>query len=168
MCSKCHALHVTHFMIENQLTDLWPRNYRHNSHRLWVNELLGSTCFNVYDAKLLALGQLKWLDNCMLGITACLFIAAGPAIPVGVDVQVESLDSISEVDMASTIFYFIIGRCPTATIRQAILFCISFYFICLVYLCLHFISILWSTTCVRNFVRGAARAFTPFSVTLYP
>lgn len=26
---------------------------------------------------------------------------AGPAIPVGVDVQVESLDSISEVDMVS-------------------------------------------------------------------
>lgn len=26
----------------------------------------------------------------------------GPAIPVGVDVQVESLDSISEVDMVST------------------------------------------------------------------
>ncbi len=27
------------------------------------------------------------------------FCVAGPAIPVGVDVQVESLDSISEVDM---------------------------------------------------------------------
>lgn len=32
----------------------------------------------------------------MLMIYFCL---AGPAIPVGVDVQVESLDSISEVDM---------------------------------------------------------------------
>lgn len=29
------------------------------------------------------------------------FCLAGPAIPVGVDVQVESLDSISEVDMVS-------------------------------------------------------------------
>lgn len=29
---------------------------------------------------------------------------AGPAIPVGVDVQVESLDSISEVDMVSPFF----------------------------------------------------------------
>lgn len=29
----------------------------------------------------------------------CFFL--GPAIPVGVDVQVESLDSISEVDMVS-------------------------------------------------------------------
>lgn len=27
--------------------------------------------------------------------------SAGPAVPVGVDVQVESLDSISEVDMVS-------------------------------------------------------------------
>lgn len=33
---------------------------------------------------------------CLLMIYFCL---AGPAIPVGVDVQVESLDSISEVDM---------------------------------------------------------------------
>lgn len=31
----------------------------------------------------------------------CLFISEGPAVPVGVDVQVESLDSISEVDMVS-------------------------------------------------------------------
>lgn len=28
-------------------------------------------------------------------------VSAGPAVPVGVDVQVESLDSISEVDMVS-------------------------------------------------------------------
>lgn len=27
------------------------------------------------------------------------YLSAGPAVPVGVDVQVESLDSISEVDM---------------------------------------------------------------------
>ena len=32
-------------------------------------------------------------------LTSCLCPSAGPAIPVGVDVQVESLDSISEVDM---------------------------------------------------------------------
>jgi len=31
----------------------------------------------------------------------CLVFPAGPAVPVGVDVQVESLDSISEVDMVS-------------------------------------------------------------------
>lgn len=29
------------------------------------------------------------------------FCSPGPAVPVGVDVQVESLDSISEVDMVS-------------------------------------------------------------------
>lgn len=29
----------------------------------------------------------------------------GPAIPVGVDVQVESLDSISEVDMVCNTFF---------------------------------------------------------------
>lgn len=29
------------------------------------------------------------------------YLSTGPAVPVGVDVQVESLDSISEVDMVS-------------------------------------------------------------------
>lgn len=32
-------------------------------------------------------------------MTTLFFFPLGPAIPVGVDVQVESLDSISEVDM---------------------------------------------------------------------
>lgn len=32
-------------------------------------------------------------------LTSCLCSSVGPAIPVGMDVQVESLDSISEVDM---------------------------------------------------------------------
>lgn len=40
-------------------------------------------------------GLIAW-GNAMAG---CL--PAGPAVPVGVDVQVESLDSISEVDMVS-------------------------------------------------------------------
>lgn len=39
---------------------------------------------------------LYFLNFCVL-----LFFFLGPAIPVGVDVQVESLDSISEVDMVS-------------------------------------------------------------------
>lgn len=34
------------------------------------------------------------------------FCSPGPAVPVGVDVQVESLDSISEVDMVSTFEHF--------------------------------------------------------------
>lgn len=36
-------------------------------------------------------------------LCVCVFFVffLGPAIPVGVDVQVESLDSISEVDMVS-------------------------------------------------------------------
>lgn len=33
-----------------------------------------------------------------------LYVYPGPSIPVGVDVQVESLDSISEVDMVSIHF----------------------------------------------------------------
>lgn len=66
---------------------------------------------------------MKRLDNCRFGIIACLFFIAGPAIPVGVDVQVESLDSISEVDMVSQTFYFRIIRRVIATIRQALLFC---------------------------------------------
>lgn len=38
-------------------------------------------------------------------------LLAGPAIPVGVDVQVESLDSISEVDMVrKTVFANTCGR----------------------------------------------------------
>lgn len=38
---------------------------------------------------------------CLTRFVLCqlLFFSLGPAIPVGVDVQVESLDSISEVDM---------------------------------------------------------------------
>lgn len=65
---------------------------------------------------------MKCLDNCRFGITACLFFIAGPAIPVGVDVQVESLDSISEVDMVRQTFYFRIVRPVFATRRQSLLF----------------------------------------------
>lgn len=36
---------------------------------------------------------------------SCHALFAGPAIPVGVDVQVESLDSISEVDMVKCFFF---------------------------------------------------------------
>lgn len=39
-------------------------------------------------------------EDCIL--IGCLCSPTGPAIPVGVDVQVESLDSISEVDMVGT------------------------------------------------------------------
>lgn len=37
-------------------------------------------------------------------------LSTGPAIPVGVDVQVESLDSISEVDMVSASLFRVAGR----------------------------------------------------------
>jgi hypothetical protein len=37
-------------------------------------------------------------------------LSPGPAIPVGVDVQVESLDSISEVDMVSASLTRATGR----------------------------------------------------------
>lgn len=38
--------------------------------------------------------------NCrLIHLCKLLYIFLGPAVPVGVDVQVESLDAISEVDM---------------------------------------------------------------------
>lgn len=41
---------------------------------------------------------------------SCCALSAGPAIPVGVDVQVESLDSISEVDMVGASLAGAVGR----------------------------------------------------------
>lgn len=43
--------------------------------------------------------SLSRTSNAKASRIAC--VSAGPAVPVGVDVQVESLDSISEVDMVS-------------------------------------------------------------------
>lgn len=37
---------------------------------------------------------------------------AGSAIPVGIDVQVESIDSISEVNMVRVILNVIVGKPP--------------------------------------------------------
>lgn len=47
----------------------------------------------------------------------CHALSAGPAIPVGVDVQVESLDSISEVDMVSASLSGAVGRGSTQSLR---------------------------------------------------
>lgn len=52
------------------------------------------------------MGRRQWCNSvdkhsCINGLNALFVFFAGPAIPVGVDVQVESLDSISEVDMVS-------------------------------------------------------------------
>lgn len=115
---------VTHCVIESHLVYQWPKRTagfgnKHklqwsmliSVHGLWVNELLGNMRFIVnwhcarYSwqyAKVFEPYWLKWV------VTACLFFVAGPAIPVGVDVQVESLDSISEVDMASEILILIV------------------------------------------------------------
>lgn len=45
-------------------------------------------------------------EMCVFKSEMCL-CCSGPAVPVGVDVQVESLDSISEVDMVREVIFFL-------------------------------------------------------------